>query len=93
MKRTLIALALLVSANAANAALVCVNGDTGEQVQWSVGKPVPSINLDGPITCAANGAELQYIRDKFTGIPMRTGAVSRTLLFRGDVAVFIIDNL
>lgn len=92
MKRTLlIAALLLVSANA-GAALVCVNGDSGEQVQWTVGTPVPSINLDGPITCAANGAELQYIRDKFTGIPMRSG-LGRTVLFRGDAAVFIIDNL
>lgn len=92
MKRTLLALALLVSANAANAFLVCNNGDTGEQVTWFVGQPVPSLNIDGPVTCAANGAELQYIRDKFTGIPMR-GGLNRTVLFRGESAVFILDNL
>lgn len=93
MKRTLLAVAalLLVSANA-EAVLVCANGDTGEQVTWYVGQPVPSINVDGPITCGVNGAELDAIRQKFTGIPMRNG-MGRTVIFRGESAVFILDNL
>ena len=91
MKRTLLAVALLVSANA-NAFLICNNNTTGQSVQWFVGQPVPSLDTTGDVVCAAQGAELQYIRANFNSIPMRTGS-TRTVLFRGDTAVFILDNL
>lgn len=93
MKRSIYVVAvaaLLLSANA-DAALLCQN-PAGDSITWTVGQPVPSINVSEGVTCAANGAELDAIRTKFSGIPMRNGT-GRVVLFRGDVAVFIVDNL
>jgi len=45
------------------------------------------------VSCAANGAELTYITTKFTGLPMRGNGIGRTILWRGESASFILDNL
>lgn len=84
--------ALFVSVNA-NAFLYCQNQTTGDSVSWYVSQPVPSLNIAGDVVCAANGAELDYIRSKFAGINMRNGNAGRTVIWRGETAVFILDNL
>lgn len=57
---------------------------------------MPDPPLDGwtvDFACAANGAELEYIYQKFSGIPMRGKGSSRTIVWSGDDAHFILDNL
>jgi hypothetical protein len=84
--------AALALSTGAEAYLVCSN-PAGDNVTWYVGQPTPSLNVADGVSCAANGAELQYVRDKFTGIPMRAGTLGRTVIWRGEAAVFILDNL
>ena len=43
------------------------------------------------VVCAATGAELAYILLRFPGIPQRKN--SGMTIWRGDSAVFILDNL
>lgn len=77
-----------------------------QQVRWdsvswraNVGDAPPQMPdppLDGwtvDFACAANGAELEYIYLKFTNIPMRGKGSSRTIVWSGDDARFILDNL
>jgi hypothetical protein len=104
MKTTnaLAALALLLFASQASAVLVCTSEDDGGGVSgaiqyatWYVGQPLPSLDV-GPgqfLSCAANGAELTYITTKFSGVPMRGNGTGRTILWRGELAGFILDNL
>lgn len=57
---------------------------------------MPDPPLDGwtvDFACAANGAELDYIQLKFTGIPMRGKGSGRTVVWSGDDARFVLDNL
>lgn len=95
MKRIILA-ALLCAlwARAANAAFLCANSN-GEQVSWTVGQPRPSIDLAdiSRFRCAANFNELDYIRLRFVGIPMKLTASQGTIVWRGADAAFIIDNL
>jgi hypothetical protein len=104
MKTTnaLAALALLLFASHASAVLVCtsedVDGGVSGAIQyatWYVGQPLPSLDVGSEqfVSCAANGAELTYITTKFTGLPMRGNGTGRTILWRGDPASFILDNL
>ncbi len=106
MKKALvvaIALAWLMS-EPANAIMVCTSSDDGNDdvgvpptetsVTWYVGQEVPSLNT-GPeqdVACAANGLERLAIQSKFTGLPMVTKG-SGTVIWRGDNARFILDNL
>ena len=105
MKRTLIALAILASASQAHAMLACSSADlnfddpdgtpggTITTVTWQVGQPSPDMNV-GPeqvVVCAATGAELAYILQRFPGVPQRKNSVMT--IWRGDSAVFILDNL
>ena len=62
---------------------------------WYVGQPLPSLDVGSEqfVSCAANGAELTYITTKFTGLPMRGNGIGRTILWRGESASFILDNL
>jgi hypothetical protein len=109
MKRKLIAAALALYAAQAGAVLVCTSadphyddGDDGAftdvvimYASWKVGSPAPSLDVGAEqiVTCAANGAELAYIAAHFSGLPMRSNAAGRTVVWRGDAAVFILDNL
>lgn len=96
-----IAVALSVVATQSNAALSCVAVDydeatgtqTSETVTWFVGQPVPSINEAYDFACAANGNELDYVKSKFSGLPLRVTNQARTMIWHGDDARFIIDNL
>jgi len=47
--------------------------------------------VHGDLEIIANGPELDWIRQHFTGIPMVTGA--KQLRWSGEVAVFIVNNL
>ena len=107
MKATLLALALLASTQAA-ASFNCVQVQYSpnrvetrfDQVSWTVASANPPQAMPGPVmdswtvefACAANGPELDYIRSKFSGIPMR-GTGGRTIVWEGDFARFILDNL
>ena len=105
----LFTLALLASTQAA-ASFNCVQVQYSpnrvetrfDQVSWTVGGGNLPQAMPGPVidswtvefACAANGAELDYIRSKFSGIPMRGNAgSSRTIVWEGDIARFILDNL
>ena len=102
-----LALAGAICPQVSDAALVFRNGT--DVAEWSVGEPVPSINL-GPdwFVAEACGAELVWVYEKFTAIPMRTlsGAAAarrsgtpftpsenECVIWRGDHARFIADNL
>jgi hypothetical protein len=50
---------------------------------WITGKEVTAIQADGH--------ELEAIRKKFTNIPDAPG--ERVVLWRGEIAQFIVDNL
>jgi hypothetical protein len=103
----LAALALLLFASHASAVLVCTSADdnyddadggapgTIQYATWYVGQPTPSLDVGAEqfVSCAANGAELTYITTKFTGLPMRGSGTGRTVLWRGESATFILDNL
>jgi hypothetical protein len=107
LRNTIAALALLLFASQASAVLVCTSADdnyddpdggapgTINYAYWYVGQPGPDLNV-GPeqfVTCAANGAELDAIKARFVGLPMRGNTTGRTIIWRGDAAVFILDNL
>lgn len=98
MKRTLLAIALLAASASARAVLICTSAndyDPDETVTWYIGQPAPSINVGAEqfVSCAATGNELAYVRASFAGIPMRGTGNSRTMIWRGDMAKFVIENL
>jgi hypothetical protein len=90
MIRNLLVVALLAASAPASAELYC-NNDQNQQVQWTLGQTVPYVDTyDSSFYCWANGAELAFIRSKFTNVRM----TSYSLVFWvGDDAVFIYDNL
>jgi hypothetical protein len=95
MKRTMVALALLAVTSQAHAILSCVAvSDEGvaTSANWLVGQPMISLDVDGDLACAANGAELAYITQRLTGLHLRNNT-SRTVLWRDADAEFILDNL
>lgn len=108
MKAKLLALAFLASTQAA-ASFNCVQVQYSptreetriDQVAWTLASGNPPDEMPGPINdeqmvdfaCAANGPELDYIRTKFTGLPMRGANSSRTVVWSGDNARFILENL
>lgn len=106
--RTVLALILAALAANANAVLVCTStddhfddADAGQFDQivltatWYVGHPTPSLDIGAEqyLTCAATGNELAYIRANFAGLPMRGNSNSRVVIWHGDNARFILDNL
>lgn len=99
--RTALAIALSALTFNANAVLVCSSTndyDPPQVVSWYVGQPAPSINV-GPeqyVVCAANGVELAFIGSAFADLPMRgsgNGRGSRVVIWRGEAATFLLDNL
>jgi hypothetical protein len=97
--RTLLVLALssaCLYAAESQAMIVLSNGQT--QVIWNVGDPEPSIDENvGLFSAAVCGAELTWVSQRFPGLPTRT--LTRTpgvydcVIYRGDDARFIADNL
>jgi hypothetical protein len=78
------------------AVLTLSNGT--DEISWFVGQPAPSINL-APYTfvVVACGAELTWVYANFPTIPMRsvhhTPTINDCVIWRGDNARFIADNL
>ena len=93
MKHTLIALAVLSVSFSANAAFTCVNSNN-EVITWTVEQPKPSFNLGdiSKLACAASFDELNYLRDRFDGLPMKVKG-GNTVIWRGYDAAFLLDNL
>ena len=101
MKIKAIAIALAwawLNSEPANANLICSNiaygGLITETQTWQVGqaqKPVFATPID-VVSCAADGLELGYIRDRFDGLPI-TARGAHVVIWRGRDAKFIIDNL
>jgi hypothetical protein len=97
--RTLLALALssvCLYAAESQAMIVLSNGQT--EVVWNVGDPEPSIDENVALFSAAVcGAELTWVSQRFPGLPMRTltraPGVYDCVIYRGDDARFIVDNL
>jgi hypothetical protein len=97
--RTLLALALssvCLYAAESQAMIVLSNGQT--EVVWNVGDPEPSIDENVALFSAAVcGAELTWVSQRFPGLPMRTltraPGVYDCVIYRGDDARFIADNL
>ena len=90
MKKLLL-LVLLASAGNANAVLECYN-DQGQNFTWTVGEIVPDFNTEPGVyvDCSANGNELLFIHQNFTGIrDTRFNIVEWT----GEDATFIYQNL
>jgi hypothetical protein len=78
------------------AMIVLSNGQT--EVVWNVGDPEPSIDENVALFSAAVcGAELTWVSQRFPGLPMRTltraPGVYDCIIYRGDDARFIADNL
>jgi hypothetical protein len=97
--RILLALALssgCLYAAQSQAVIVLSNGEA--QVVWRVGDPDPSIDEGVEwFSAAVCGPELTWISQRFPGLPMRTlvraPAASDCVIYRGDDARFIADNL
>lgn len=97
--RTLLAVAvasICFYAQQAQAVVILSNGTT--QVMWSVGDPEPSINENVQwFSAAVCGQELAWLTTRFPGLPMRslnrTPAKWDCVIYRGDDARFIADNL
>ncbi len=89
----LLGLGAMIGWGEAHAAFTCVNSNS-EVVTWTVGHPVPSFNLGdiNQLACAASFQELDYLRNKFDGLPM-TNKGGRIVIWRGYNAAFILDNL
>ncbi len=90
IRRLLIAMAFLPLSNHASALLYC-NNNLNQQVEWTVGHQVPYVDTyNTALYCWANGAELAYIRAKFSNVRMTTYPL---VYWIGEDAIFIYDNL
>ena len=59
---------------------------------WHVGKELPrGIGEFDYVVIQADGDELEYVRNNFVNLPIRKN--SRTCLWEGGFARFILDNL
>ncbi len=95
MKRYL-ALALLALSFPAHAVLTCYVESLDTNINWTVGNKFYGA-WTSPMYCYANGAELTYIEQHFTGLRGRTGtnvdgAQPLVTWFDND-ADFIVNNL
>jgi len=95
MKRYL-ALALLALSFPANAALICYIDSLGTNITWTVGNKFYGA-WTTPTYCYANGPELAYIQQHFSGLRMRTGltidGAQPLVAWFDDDADFIVNNL
>jgi hypothetical protein len=90
MKKLLLLVLLAFNGNA-NAVLQCYN-DQGQDVTWTLGEIVPYLNTEPGVfvDCAANGNELLFIQQNFTGI---RSSRFRNVEWTGEDAMFIYQNL
>jgi hypothetical protein len=69
------------------------DGHLSNELEWHVNEPKP-IKETGPrwdYRVQADGDELEFIKDNFTNLPYRKD--SRIIIYQGDFARFILDNL
>lgn len=87
----LLLLALLFFNGNANALLECYN-DQGQNVSWTLGQVVPYLDTEPGVNveCFANGNELLFIQQNFTGIRYSKFSLIEWI---GDDAKFIYENL
>ena len=90
MKMLLLPLLLLFNGNA-NAMLECYN-DQGQDFTWSMGEVVPYLDTEPGVyvDCSADGNELLFIQQNFTGIRSTRFA---TVEWTGEDATFVYQNL
>ena len=90
MKKSML-LVLLAFAGNANAVLECYN-DQGQDFTWTMGEIVPDFNTEPGVyvDCSANGNELLFIQQNFTGIRY---ARFPMVEWAGEDATFIYQNL
>ena len=68
-----------------------VDRDDGTYITWHIGQSPEFQIWNGIRTVQADGDELEHIQNNFTSIPMRTG--KRVVIWHGEMAQFIVDNL
>jgi hypothetical protein len=90
MKKSLL-LVLLAFAGNANAVLECSN-DQGQDFTWTVGEIVPYFDTEPGVyvDCSADGNELLFLRQNFTGIRYSRFSIVE---WTGEDATFIYQNL
>jgi hypothetical protein len=95
MKRYL-ALALLALSFPAHAVLTCYIEQLDMNINWTIGNKFYGA-WTTPQYCYANGPELAYIQQHFTGLRMRTGmnidGAPPLVAWFDDDADFIVNNL
>jgi hypothetical protein len=98
MRRVSLFAFLLLISLSANADLECVNSETSQQVTWLVNQDpniMSGISVDvdyeSHLVCLAWGAEKTYLKTNFPGLKWRNNQF--TLIWQGDEARFIINNL
>jgi hypothetical protein len=90
-----LALALFALSLPAHAVLACYIESLGTNIEWTVGNQFHGA-WSNPLYCWANGAELIYIQQHFSGVRMHVGsnaAGQQLVVWMGDDADFIVNNL
>ena len=71
--------------------MLSILSDDRREYVWHVGEAMPPMGPMGQIdSVAADGHELEFIRQHFSNIPMTD---SRIIVWYGDVAMFIANNI
>jgi hypothetical protein len=98
MRRVSLFAFLLLISLSANADLECANSETNQQATWLVNQDPNimaglSVDVDheSHLVCLAWGAERTYLKNFFPGLQWRNNQT--TLIWQGDEARFIINNL
>ena len=98
MRRTCLFAVLLLISLSANADLECANSETNQQATWLVGQDPDvmggvSVDVDNEssLVCLAWGNEKTFLKNNFPGLKWRNN--QNTLIWQGDEARFIINNL
>ena len=78
--------------------LECVNSETNQQATWLVNQSPDimsglsvDVDYESHLVCLAWGAEKAYLKSNFPGLQWRNNQT--TLIWQGDEARFIINNL
>lgn len=98
MRRVSLFAFLLLISLSANADLECANSETNQQATWLVnqspdimGAISVDVDYESHLVCLAWGAERTYLKNNFPGLQWRNNQT--TLIWQGDQARFIINNL
>lgn len=101
MRRTCLCAVLLLLSLSANADLECANSETNQQATWLVnqnpdvmGGVSVDVDYESHLVCLAWGNEKTYLKNNFPGLKWRNNQGNQgTLIWQGDEARFIINNL